>query len=403
MNYIAHVPLAGGFAIGNMNITGKPPVAITSYSPFEANDLLLRRYLKQKGLDVPYYQLDKLSESERKDIVKSFGKIDFCSAIPPCSGLSQAAQRKAGSRSTAPPNDWMYESARFLLGEIKPTIYCFENAPTLFTGAGDEVRKRLTDIAEEFGYAVTFYKTNTLYHGIPQFRPRTFGIFYKCEFSPVLNTYRNCAPHITEYLKQIPKSASLQNEYVVPEWDITKFEIFKYLNKLYGKDWRKVMTDYKFHLTTYDYLQRVNLMDDFQKYQKSLPDASPIVTKNIEHIKRNSAEGRGARINYRVLEVDKDYTYAVIGEMMGKQVHPTENRLLNMREHMHLMGLPHDYELEGQKEYVKISQNVPVTTCEDITKEIVEIIKGNRKLSFLPVYMQDNTKETIINKAKSLF
>ena len=163
------------------------------------------------------------------------------------------------------------------------------------------------------------------------------------------------------------------------------------------------MTDYKYHLTTYDYLQRVNLLDDFLEYQKKLPDASEIVTKNIEHIKRNAAEGRGARINYRVLEVDKDYTYAVIGEMMGKQVHPTGDRLLNMREFMHLMGLPHDYELETQKEYVKISQNVPVKTCEDITTEIIETIKGNRRLSANPVYMQDNTKETVINKAKQLF
>jgi site-specific DNA-cytosine methylase len=403
MNYIAHVPLAGGFALGNMNITGKPPVAITSYTPFEANDLLLRRYLAKKGFDVPYYQLDKLNEDGKRDLSKLYGRIDFATAVPPCSGLSQAAQRKAGSRSTAPPNDWMYESARFLLGTVKPTVYSFENAPTLFTGAGDEVRARLIDIGKEFGYAVTFYKTNTLWHGVPQYRPRTFGLFYKGENAPILNTYKNCAPHISEYLKSIPKNASLQSEYVVPEWDITKFEIYKYLNKLYGKDWRKVMTDYKYHLTTYDYLQRVNLMDDFQEYQKKLPDASEIVTKNIEHIKRNAAEGRGARINYRVLEVDKDYTYAVIGEMMGKQVHPTEDRLLNMREFMHLMGLPHDYELENQKEYVKISQNVPVRTCEDITKEIVEIIKGNRRLSPNPVFMQDNTKETVINKAKQLF
>ena len=68
MNYIAHVPLAGGFALGNMNITGKPPVAITSYSPFEANDLLLRRYLAKKGFDVPYYQLDKLTEDGKRDL-----------------------------------------------------------------------------------------------------------------------------------------------------------------------------------------------------------------------------------------------------------------------------------------------------------------------------------------------
>jgi len=403
MNYIAHVPLAGGFALGNMNIIGKPPVAITSYSPFEANDALLLRYLKKKGHDVPYYQLDKLTEDGKRDLSHLYGRIDFATAVPPCSGLSQAAQRKAGSRSTAPPNDWMYESARFLLGDVKPTVYSFENAPTLYTGAGDDVRRRLIEIGQEFGYAVTFYKTNTLWHGVPQYRPRTFGMFYKGENAPILNNYKNCAPHITYYLNQIPKAASLQDAYVTPEWDITKFEIFKYLNEQYGSEWRKVMNDYRPHLTTYDYLMRIGKLDEFQEWQKTVPGATKVVADNIAHIKKKAAMGKGARINYRVLEVDKDYTYAVIGEMMAKQVHPTEDRLLNMREHMHLMGLPFDYELEGQKEYVKISQNVPVQTCMDITTEIVNVIKGNRRLSPNPVYMQDNTKEIETKKSKSLF
>ena len=70
MRYIAHIPLAGGFALGNMNITDQPPVAITSYSPFESNDLLYRRYLKKKGYDVPYYVLDKLTDTEKQELSK---------------------------------------------------------------------------------------------------------------------------------------------------------------------------------------------------------------------------------------------------------------------------------------------------------------------------------------------
>jgi site-specific DNA-cytosine methylase len=403
MDYIAHVPLAGGFALGNMNITGKPPVAITSFSNFEANDALLRRYLAQRGHNVSYHQLDKLDINHFTFLTQKHMHLDFVTAVPPCSGLSQAAQRKAGSRGECEVNDWMYRSAEFILGGLQPIIYAFENAPNLFTGSGDLVRQKLIEIGKKYEYAITFYKTNTLLHGIPQYRPRTFGIFYQGDRAPILNSYNKKAPHISEYLKQIPKEAKHQQEYMVPEWDITQYEIYKYLKHLYGDNWRKVMTDYKFHLTTYDYLQRVNLMEDFKEFQKTLPDASPIVTKNIEHIMKNKAEGRGARINYRVLEVDRDYTYAVIGEMMGKQVHPTEDRLLNIREHMHLMGLPHDYNLEGQKEYAKITQNVPVKTCEDITTEIVEIIKGNRRISSKPVLMQDNTKETIIKQSKILF
>jgi len=403
MRYIAHIPLAGGFALGNMNIIGQPPVAITSYSPFESNDLLYRRYLKKKGYDVPYYVLDKLTDIEKQELSKLFGTIDFSSSVPPCSGLSQAAQRKKGTRGTAAPNDWMYESARFLIGDIGVTVYAFENAPGLFTGSGDLVREKLIEIGKEFGYSITFYKTNTLKHGIPQYRPRTYGIFYKGENTPILETYNRPYLNSLEYLKLIPKDTKHQDEYVHDEWDITKWEITKYLKQLLGENWRQEMVNFRPHITSYDYLGRKNLLNDFLEFQQSLPDKSDIVTKNIKHIIKNASEGRNARINYRVLGLDKEYIYAVIGEMMCRQVHPSEDRLMNIREHMHMMGLPHDYDLESPKEYVKITQNVPVKTCEDITTEIVEIIRGNRRLSPYSVLMQDNTKEVEIKKVKSLF
>jgi site-specific DNA-cytosine methylase len=403
MRYIAHIPLAGGFALGNMNIIGQPPVAITSYSPFESNDLLYRRYLKKKGYDVPYYVLDKLTDIEKQELSKLFGTIDFSSSVPPCSGLSQAAQRKKGTRGTAAPNDWMYESARFLIGDIGVTVYAFENAPGLFTGSGDLVREKLIEIGKEFGYSITFYKTNTLKHGIPQYRPRTYGIFYKGENAPILETYNRPYLNSLEYLKLIPKDTKHQDEYVHDEWDITKWEITKYLKQLLGENWRQEMVNFRPHITSYDYLGRKNLLNDFLEFQQSLPDKSDIVTKNIKHIIKNASEGRNARINYRVLGLDKEYIYAVIGEMMCRQVHPSEDRLMNIREHMHMMGLPHDYDLESPKEYVKITQNVPVKTCEDITTEIVEIIRGNRRLSPYSVLMQDNTKEVEIKKVKSLF
>jgi hypothetical protein len=196
-----------------------------------------------------------------------------------------------------------------------------------------------------------------------------------------------------------------QDAYVHKEFDITQFEIYKFLKMKHGDNWRTAMHDFRTHLTTYDYLQRKDWLMEFLDWQKKLPEdeRSEIVTKNVEHIFKKSAEGKGARINYRVLGIDKEYMYAVIGEVMGKQVHPTEDRIMNIREFLWLMGLPHDYEIDNSRDYVKLSQNVPVCTTEDITTEIIEIIKGNRRLSSNSVYMQDNTKEIINNKSKSLF
>lgn len=93
MNFICHIPLASGFALGNMNIIHKPPVAITSYTPFESNDNLLRRYISQKRYNVPYYQLDKLDKNHLRFISEKYGPIDFVSAVPLCNALSQAATK----------------------------------------------------------------------------------------------------------------------------------------------------------------------------------------------------------------------------------------------------------------------------------------------------------------------
>jgi hypothetical protein len=88
---------------------------------------------------------------------------------------------------------------------------------------------------------------------------------------------------------------------------------------------------------------------------------------------------------------------------MGRQLHPTEDRLMNIREFMHLMGLPHDYEVVNPADYVKITQNIPVCTTEDLTREIVSIIKGERMFSDQSVLMQDNTKPIETHKAVKLF
>ena len=53
------------------------------------------------------------------------------------------------------------------------------------------------------------------------------------------------------------------------------------------------------------------------------------------------------------------------GTLMSKTmftgIHPDEDRYLNVREMMHLMGLPHDYEIDALKNINHIAQ---VRNCE---------------------------------------
>ena len=191
MKHIAIIPLIGGFSIAATNVIGKKPEAVFSYKPFYDNDKLYLRYH-----DVPYFQLD----GEVDFTKRTFKDIDIVHGIPPCSGLSACSAYKAGVRATANANDWMYKAAEFVMGTIQPKTFVFENAPGLFTEMGDHVRELLIEITKKHNYAVTFYKTNTIYHGIPQNRPRTYAVFVPGDKAPILEFFNKPLPSILEFL-----------------------------------------------------------------------------------------------------------------------------------------------------------------------------------------------------------
>ena len=47
---------------------------------------------------------------------------------------------------------------------------------------------------------------------------------------------------------------------------------------------------------------------------------------------------------------------ALMSKTMFTAVHPDEDRFLNIREMMHLMGLPHDFEIDNVRNFNHIAQ-----------------------------------------------
>jgi len=404
MNYISHIPLIGGFTVASMNVTGVPPVAITSYDPFFDNDSLLLRYLDKKEIEVPYYSIN---ESEPiPDLSKFINKLDFVNGTPPCAGLSMSGNLKAGARKNSPVNDWMINSADYVMGVLKPTVYVFENAPNLFTNIGDNVREKLKELAIKHGYAGTFYKTDSIFHGLPQRRPRTYTILVQGIHAPKLNYFTRKAPSVAEYIKNIPEDATMQDMYMSKEPFIKDFEIVRFLKTKFGDNWRQEFLDTKEHLTSYDFLTRKELLNEYRDFVLSEENPNPSSVKDINHVLKKIAMDKNYRLSHRVLCVDKKHIYAVIGEMMERNIHPTEDRRMNMREYMHLMGLPMDFDLFGRKEFGKLPQNVPVQTSEDIIREVIAIINGEREFVNERFLMQNNIKYNKTynsNKCKILF
>ncbi|MFA5153266.1 MAG: DNA cytosine methyltransferase [Clostridia bacterium] len=399
MNHISIISLIGGFSIAAEQIFQTPPQAVISYTPFYANDSLYLNYLKQRGYDIPYYQLDKLNNY---DIFKQYKDIDIVTSIPPCSGISSASSLKC-NKAEAPANEWMIRSSEFSLQHIKPKIHVFENAPGLYSNICEPVRQRLITIASTYNYGITFYKTNTLLHGIPQKRIRTYVIFSKNTNAPILHYINKEMIPLSEYLKQILKEASLQDSYFTDNPKFGEYETIKWLQNELGADWRNIMLEHKDHIYTYNYLVDTGLIYKFKKWAENHEFIDPKILACVNHVIKKTEAGKNFRSSYQSICLDKNYTNTVIGGMMSCNAHPTEDRILNIREIMTLMGLPYDFELKNKQEWAKIPQNVPRQTSEDIIKECVAIIEGNRKFHTDKVLMIDNTKPNIALKAMNLF
>ena len=107
----------------------------------------------------------------------------------------------------------MLKSAEFLLSTVRPKVLWGENAPALYQGASILVEKLVT-IGKDHGYTFSMVKTDSMLHGLPQQRIRTFYFFWKSPTVPMLAWKSTPAPKLIDYLAQIPAEASLQDVFV---------------------------------------------------------------------------------------------------------------------------------------------------------------------------------------------
>jgi site-specific DNA-cytosine methylase len=423
VKWAAVVPLIGGMSIGNYEATGNKPEFILSYPEFMSNDQHIRNYWP----DVPYSLIDSKTNEllpdeiqeekqcykcHKEELRKKFEGVDFVTSIPPCAGLSMMnASNKAGSSgargSDAKQNEWMYKSTHFILENIRPRVLFGENAPGLYTKTGAGVVENLKKIAEQYNYSFSVYKTNTIYHGIPQKRERTFYFLWDSESAPIFNEYRREHVTLEQYLKTVPVNAPQQD--IFPSFSSVKNNPFvMFLKEKEGENWREVALQYKTatnwlvsnkHLDNMlDWLETDYLIGE-EKYDKVREKTA----KYLRHVKEKVGMGMGWWDG--TPHFFGETINAVIGRTILTTVHPTEERGLNMREIMHLMGLPHDFEITNVNHYNHIAQNVPTCTARDMTYEVMKFLKGDLVSSEQKFIKQTNSQKRIDTpiSAKQLF
>ena len=402
IKWISFVPQIGGSAIGCKKATGVAPITTLSYSAFDKNDRHLRAYWDK----VPHLIMDK------EDDVRDFRRlcagqeIDFVTTICPCAGLSRLNSSKSRG-SNAEQNYWMMETARVALQEIKPKVFWGENAPELFMKDGKDLVEKLREIGKENGYSFSMVKTNTELHGLPQKRLRTFYFFWKSPSVPLLNWKMMQHKSLTEYLAEIPKTASLQTIY---KWSGKASDLYvpyKFVLQKEGLS-HKEFTKKVGRTTIAKYIEangwieeclgwlRVNYPHKtFDGYGKKT------FIYVFEHIKTKLTNGKGYWDDS--LRFMGDSFTAVISKNIEFAVHPTEDRFFSIRELLHLMGMPHDFQMPAETAKTKINsicQNVPVNTAKDWADEVVKFCRGEANMTSLSFLKQNNIDQSIVETSE---
>ena len=419
IKWCAIQPLTGGMYLGAEKALGCPAEFILSYPGFgdehydkKTNELVsagneynLMKYLDKVGRRPEYkvfnrkpFQNDTDLNPEimstqwtlNEDKELDYSNMDVCVAVPVCSGLSTATIGTNEAKEARNCN--MLWISRYALSVIKPKIYIFENAPTFMGERGGYIRERLEKLANDNGYSIVYYKTDTQYHDNCQKRKRTFIIFFKKEFSPKME-FEHVEVNYDEYLGRIPKDATQQ---VALDFNVVNYVnmfCMEYLKKCFGDNWRDEVKD------IFKYIFKNNLFPKVLDYVDNESDATQKqkdqMHRFVEHVEKKLAMNKGF---YHALPyIPRDGKLpAVMFKMMQSCLHPHEDRLLSIRECLHLMGHPHDFELYGLplREYPKIGQNVPVRTAYWIVSEALRAYDRDNDLEEQKqVRFFDNIKE----------
>ena len=285
-----------------------------------------------------------------------------------------------------------------------------ENAPALFTDAGTDVRESLARIADKHGYSFSLYKTSTSHHGIPQKRLRTFYFFWDAPTAPVMNYYDRPRKPFHEYILEVPDDASGQSSDTSSIKNVYEYSpVYTYLLKKYGLDHQEFCKKYgdNEHRSLHWHLARsgengwkssnrgkgnIGMIDECITWlEANHPDHQEL--RWLQHSKKKLEQG----LNFMSASplFHYDVTTAIVGRTLYQGMHPVFPRSMTHREIMHMMGMPHDFNLVS-KNINDVAQNVPVPTARDMTLEVIKFINGNLDFSDQRFIKQDNTKKEIV-------
>lgn len=375
------VPLIGGETIGSHRAFGAPPIHFMSYEAFEGNDKHILNYYNN---EIPYHVLDAGGNIPEQ-------KADVVSSVCPCAGLSMMSHGYGDDNDN---NKWMIETANLILGDYQPKCFWGENAPGFAGKIGTNVRNQMKAIGAENGYTMSVYRTKSLLHGVPQVRERSFYFFWKDTDGqvPIFNYYNREYTPIEELIRNV--KSNFQTE-PINKKKPSDNPYYKYIleevegGKTHTEHSKDVDPTSARGVDAFSYIERAGkTYNEVAEWMEANGYENEVEKCKYKHEKL----ARGGSIMRRGVIVPKDRIGAFVGHYPTMLTHPDEDRFINYREAMSIMGLPEDFELvdAGPKVANHICQNVPVQTATDMATEVLATLRGERKMVDTDYILQYN-------------
>lgn len=391
------IPLIGGELLASDAAYGVKPEYIMSYGAFADNERHLLNHYKKDGYDIPYHVLDSENSPQKLEAV------DIVSSVCPCAGLSNYHSSYGEHNQN---NQWMEKTTKYVLEQVKPKVLWGENAPALATNVGKFMRDKLRQISDEAGYNMTIYITKSLLHGSPQIRRRSFYFFWRRDAFensvPVFNTYNRKYPTIRELLEGVKSNFQVEPiNKKIPSQDDPYYNYF--LREVKGgmshTDFSATLSSDTFDRPSYSIEGEMLAMGitykEIGKWMRANGKDKEADKCDRRHAKLTS----GKNVMMRGTIIPVDHIGAFVVHMPSVVTHHIEDRYVNYREAMTIMGLPQDYELlDPQKSTNHICQNVPFLTAKDMATEVLATINGQRPMERASYLLQSNLNGAIREK-----
>ena len=385
----AIVPLIGGLPLGAELAFGSKPKFVLSYSPFKAND---SQFLAYHNDTLPYYIIDE----EKKPIVSRLSKVDVVGATCPCAGLSSLSP---SASSTNKNNDWMIQSAKFVLSEVKPQVFWGENAPRLASRMGEPIVKMLRQIGDANGYTFSLYKTKSLLHGLSQVRDRSFYFFWKeREQVPLLSFFKREHERIEDTIRQSKARFDDPMSIVTNSRIPSQQPFYRYVleEMLGGFTHQEFQQHIKHSTNPMTFLENAGIKYcDVAVWMKN--NGYEKLTLRCEKIHEKLSIGQN--VMRKDVEIPKDKIGAFVGHLPMMLTHPDIDRFITIREALDIMKMPEDFVLQGgTKNLNMICQSVPVSTAADMSREILKYLNGELDMMHTRFMIQDNKNQTYVQE-----